>query len=113
MIPCSLKSSVFALQYWYDSYDIIRCVSLQVDIVVRNLTSSFREPYGTSQQSNTVVMIHDAFQPISYWKDFMPSPKWEGVLLDTHIYQMFSPAVSAYLQRGSSLCNLFEYRGIS
>jgi hypothetical protein len=42
-------------------------------------------------------MIHDAFQPISYWNGFMPSPKWDGVLLDTHIYEMFSVAVSAYL----------------
>jgi len=54
----------------------------------------FRKPYGSSQQSNTVVMIHDAFQSISYWKDFMASPSWEGVILDTHIYQMFSMNVS-------------------
>lgn len=76
-------------QYWYDSYDIIR------------------KPYGTSQQSNTVVMIHDAFQPISYWDDFMPSPKWEGVVLDTHIYQMFSVAGNqmSYEQHIASACS--------
>ncbi|KAG5651666.1 hypothetical protein H0H81_007862 [Sphagnurus paluster] len=45
------------------------------------------------QQSNTVVVIHDAFQPISYWQGFMPKPTYEGVILDTHIYQMFSVAV--------------------
>jgi glucan 1,3-beta-glucosidase len=61
-------------QYWYDSYDVVR------------------KPYGSSQQSNTVVMIHDAFQSINYWKDFMSSPGWEGVILETHIYQMFSMA---------------------
>ena len=38
-------------------------------------------------------MIHDAFQPISYWRGFMPSPNWEGVVLDTHLYQVFSDAV--------------------
>jgi len=42
-------------------------------------------------------MIHDAFQPISYWKDFMKSPDYEGVILDTHIYEMFSVAVSSLL----------------
>ncbi|KAF8159780.1 exo-1,3-beta-glucanase [Crassisporium funariophilum] len=59
-------------QYWSDSYENIRF------------------PFGTSQQSNTVVMIHDAFQPISSWNDFMPPPNFPGVILDTHIYQMFS-----------------------
>lgn len=38
-------------------------------------------------------MIHDAFQPLSYWSGFMPPPNWQGVLIDTHIYQMFSDAV--------------------
>ncbi|KDR85716.1 hypothetical protein GALMADRAFT_51675 [Galerina marginata CBS 339.88] len=61
-------------QYWYDSYGIIR------------------SPYGTSQESNTVVMIHDAFQPTSYWKNFMPSPNYQGVIMDTHVYQIFSVA---------------------
>ncbi|KAJ3564549.1 hypothetical protein NP233_g8229 [Leucocoprinus birnbaumii] len=59
-------------QYWFDSYGNIRF------------------PFGTSQQSNTVVMIHDAFQPLSFWNGFMQPPNWEGVILDTHIYQMFS-----------------------
>ena len=39
-------------------------------------------------------MIHDAFQPISFWNGFMPPPNFQGVILDTHIYQMFSVAVS-------------------
>ncbi|PFH52256.1 glycoside hydrolase family 5 protein [Amanita thiersii Skay4041] len=61
-------------QYWFDSYGNIRF------------------PYGTSQQSNTIVMIHDAFQPISYWDGFMSPPNWQGVILDTHFYQIFSSA---------------------
>lgn len=39
-------------------------------------------------------MIHDAFQPLSSWDNFMPAPQWQGVIIDTHIYQMFSDAVS-------------------
>ncbi|KAF4573242.1 glycosyl hydrolase 5 (cellulase A) family protein [Pleurotus pulmonarius] len=61
-------------QYWFDSYGNIRF------------------PFGTSQQGNTVVLIHDAFQPLSFWDDFMDPPHWEGVAIDTHIYQMFSVA---------------------
>lgn len=38
-------------------------------------------------------MIHDAFQSLSYWNGFMQPPDFQGVLLDTHIYQMFSVEV--------------------
>jgi len=54
-------------------------------------------PYGNSYESNTVVMIHDAFQPTSYWKDFMSSPSYDGVIMDTHVYQIFSTAVCTSL----------------
>lgn len=38
------------------------------------------------------VLIHDAFQPLKYWRGFMdPSNgKHNGVAMDTHIYQMFT-----------------------
>jgi len=58
---------------------------------------SFSASYVCTRQSsdNVAVMIHDAFQPISYWSGFMqPSDGYEGVLLDTHIYQVFSDDVS-------------------
>jgi len=61
-------------QYWYDSYWNIR--------------------YPTGQQSNIVVLIHDAFQSLSYWNDFMPHDQYTGVAMDTHIYQMFTDEVS-------------------
>ncbi len=50
----------------------------------------YRWPYGTSRQSNTVLMIQDAAQPISYWNNFMSYPVWEGVIMDKHIYQVFT-----------------------
>ncbi|KAJ4499707.1 exo-beta-1,3-glucanase [Lentinula lateritia] len=61
-------------QYWRDSY------------------GNIRYPYGSSQQSNTVVLIHDAFQPLSYWNGFLTTAdnNAQGVAMDTHIYQMFS-----------------------
>ncbi|KAF8481709.1 exo-beta-1,3-glucanase [Russula ochroleuca] len=57
-------------QYWYDSYRSIR--------------------YANGRQSNVVTLIHDAFQPLSYWNNFMPRGKFVGVAIDTHIYQMFT-----------------------
>ncbi|KAH9932038.1 exo-beta-1,3-glucanase [Epithele typhae] len=58
-------------QFYYDSY------------------GNIRYPYGSSKQSNYVSLIHDAFQPLSYWKGFQLPPNWQGVMFDTHIYQMF------------------------
>lgn len=53
-------------QYWYDSY------------------GNIRYPYGTSKQANTLVLIHDAFQPLSYWNGFMTSSGgFEGVAMDS------------------------------
>ena len=41
-------------------------------------------------------MISDAFQPLSYWNRFMPPPNWRDVVIDTHIYEMFSNEVSCF-----------------
>jgi hypothetical protein len=49
--------------------------------------------YPNGQQSNVVTLIHDAFQPLSYWTNFMPRGKFVGVAIDTHIYQMFTDEV--------------------
>jgi aryl-phospho-beta-D-glucosidase BglC (GH1 family) len=58
-------------QYWLDSYGNTR--------------------YPTGQQSNILVLIHDAFQPLSYWNGFMSKyTQYTGVAMDTHIYQMFN-----------------------
>jgi len=67
-------------QYWYDSY------------------GNIRYPYGSSQESNTVVLLHDAFQPLSYWSGFQTPPGWQGVALDTHIYTIFSDQEEAMTQ---------------
>ena len=33
-------------------------------------------------------VIHDAFQGLSYWSDFMLLPSYEGVMIDVHEYQI-------------------------
>src|SRR6266436_1229415 len=49
--------------------------------------------YPNGKQSNVVTLIHDAFQPLSYWTNFMPRGEYVGVAIDTHIYQMFMDQV--------------------
>ena len=60
-------------------------------------------------QSNTVVMIQDAFKGLDYWNDFMTGgePNWSGVAMDTHIYQMFSneEVARTYDQHISAACS--------
>src|SRR6266403_3611866 len=56
--------------------------------------------YPTGQQSNTLALIHDAFQPLSYWNGFMSkNTQYVGVAMDTHIYQMFTDQVHHVLWR--------------
>jgi hypothetical protein len=62
-----------------------------------------RYPYGTNQTSNTVELIHDAFQPLSYWAGFDSPPNFDGVAMDTHIYQVFSNTVSICLKAAALL----------
>ncbi|KAH8110599.1 exo-beta-1,3-glucanase [Phellopilus nigrolimitatus] len=50
---------------------------------------SIRHPSNSSGQSNSVVLIHDAFTNSSYWSGFMTAPDYQGVAMDTHIYQVF------------------------
>lgn len=77
-------------QYYYDSY------------------GNIRYPYGTSQESNTVVLLHDAFQSLSYWQGYQTPPDWQGVAMDTHIYQVFSDSEVAYshAQHISAACGM-------
>ncbi|KAJ6469655.1 exo-beta-1,3-glucanase [Mycena vitilis] len=58
-------------QFWLDSYGNVGF------------------PSGTSTRSNTVVLLHDAFQPLSFWNNFLTLPA-QGVAMDTHIYTIFS-----------------------
>ncbi|KZP25282.1 glycoside hydrolase family 5 protein [Athelia psychrophila] len=89
--PAGFDSGVLPVtkQFWDDSY------------------GNIRYPYGSSKQSNTLVLIHDAFQTLSYWKGFMTSAKgFQGVAMDTHIYQMFTNNLNAmsHAQHISTAC---------
>lgn len=48
---------------------------------------------GNESETNLVMKMHDGFMGVDYWDGFLQPPQHQGVVLDTHIYQMFSDAV--------------------
>ncbi|QRV80908.1 Cellulase (glycosyl hydrolase family 5 protein) [Ceratobasidium sp. AG-Ba] len=70
-------------QYWLDSYQNIRY------------------PFGRSREGSLFELIHDAFEPISFWNGFMTKPNYTGVALDTSICNIgkndIKPFNAAYL----------------
>ena len=49
------------------------------------------------------MLISDAFQDLTYWNGYMQPHAFEGVALDTHIYQVFSNEVRALCLPASPL----------
>lgn len=67
-----------ARQYWYDAY------------------GAARYPFGNSDKSGLALVIHDGFQPLSTFDNYMVEPEFEDVLLDTHNYQVFNDEYVAW-----------------
>jgi len=84
---------IISCKFYYDAYGSTRSRAV-LNLAIIHLIVTFRWSYGTSQQSHFIVLLHDAFMSTSYWRGFMPYPNWEGVMIDTHLYQVFSDAVS-------------------
>jgi glucan 1,3-beta-glucosidase len=40
-------------------------------------------------KERVAFVIHDGFRPFA-WKDFMTEPEYSNVMLDTHLYQVFT-----------------------
>jgi len=71
--PAAFWSSQFnqvLSQYWQDGYSVVR----------------------TAAGIGTQVMIGDGFLGVDSWTNFLTSPSATGVLMDTHMYQIFSDA---------------------
>lgn len=68
----------------------------------------YNNGYYRARQSfgNAAIMIHDAFMGLGYWKGVAQPPQYQQVLLDTHIYSVFSPDQVAMSQdqRLNSYC---------
>jgi len=72
--PAGFKPEILPAtrQFWLDSYE------------------SIRRPYGNAEESNTLVLLGDAFQGAGYWQGFMTGPNYAGVAMDVHLYQVFT-----------------------
>ncbi|KAK4688993.1 glucan 1,3-beta-glucosidase, partial [Tremellales sp. Uapishka_1] len=79
-------------QYWYDAYGAGRYPWV---------------PQGDDSKSGLVLVIHDGFQPISTFNNYMPEPNFEDVVLDTHNYQVFNDEQNAWTwdQHLSGICS--------
>ncbi|RXK41132.1 glucan 1,3-beta-glucosidase [Tremella mesenterica] len=61
-------------QYWYDAY------------------GAARYPWasqGSGSKSGLVLVIHDGFQPLNTYNNYMSQPTYEDVMIDHHSYQIF------------------------
>ena len=69
-------------------------------VVLNSVRNYYLESYTNIRASsaNTLELIHDAFQSLSYWAGWERPPQYEGVALDTHIYQILSDAVSPLME---------------
>ncbi|KAF8204081.1 glycoside hydrolase family 5 protein [Pholiota molesta] len=53
--------------------------------------SNVRYPHGqNASETDLIIMTHDAFKGIHYWDGFLQPPEYQGVILDSHIYRMFT-----------------------
>ena len=62
-------------QYWYDAYGAARYPW---------------NPQDSAIQSDLALIIHDGFQPLSTFDNYMTEPNYEDVFIDTHNYQVFN-----------------------
>jgi len=62
-------------QYWYDAYGAARYPWA---------------PSGSASKSGLALVIHDGFQPLSTFNNYMTEPNFEDVFVDTHNYQVFN-----------------------
>jgi glucan 1,3-beta-glucosidase len=47
-------------------------------------------PEGSASKSGLAIVVHDGFQPISYFDNYLNEPNFESVILDHHQYTVFS-----------------------
>lgn len=76
-------------QFYYDGYGATRWPWLP----------------SSASKSGLLIVIHDGFQPLSYWSNYMSEPNFESVALDTHFY-----SVSQYCTGARSLTVIRSFR---
>ncbi|KAK4705100.1 glucan 1,3-beta-glucosidase, partial [Phenoliferia sp. Uapishka_3] len=65
----------------------------------------------SSTPSPVALSLHDAFESLDSWKDFMPASNFSQASLDTHVYNIFSVSgVALSLKdRIKSICDMSAY----
>lgn len=116
-----------AKRYLPNDSDVVAAIELVNEpmgvsgaIEMGSIKQYYYDGYGKldNYKKDTVTVIHDAFQPFaSYWQGFM-TEGFSNVLVDTHQYQIFSPAqvalsptehVSAACALGSQLSGMDKW----
>ncbi|KAK0553392.1 hypothetical protein OC846_001334 [Tilletia horrida] len=92
--PAAFKTS--AMLPYYQNYANNAYYAMRYDTV------------SSGQNTGLSVVLHDAFQPLSYWNGRYQPPTYQNVVLDTHRYTMFSPGQNGWSRdtRLQSFCNL-------
>ncbi|KAL9600947.1 MAG: hypothetical protein Q9219_002882 [cf. Caloplaca sp. 3 TL-2023] len=89
---------LIANKYAQQSYqDVVVAIELLNEPLASALTGGtnavtqfYNDGYGNVRKiSNTPVMVHDAFQNVSFWNGVLPPPDKSGVIVDHHEYQVF------------------------
>ena len=45
---------------------------------------------GSGSKSGLAIVVHDGFQPVSYYDNYLNEPNYESIILDHHQYTVFS-----------------------
>ncbi len=63
------------------------------DIPLSVLQDFYTRAYHTAREScdeRVAIIMSDAYRPLAEWDDFLKQPQFKNVLLDMHLYQVFS-----------------------
>ncbi|RSH88775.1 exo-1,3-beta-glucanase [Saitozyma podzolica] len=75
---------------------------LRTKNIIQSLSLKYSDPsywqVGSASKSGLAIAIHDAFQSLSYWNNYMTEPTFEDVFLDTHNYQVFNQDYQTWTQ---------------
>lgn len=72
-------------------------------IPLDTLQNYYRRAYDEVRETcgeRVAVVIHDAYRPLAEWQDFVDELSFKNMLLDTHLYQLFSEKERAHDLQG-------------
>lgn len=80
--PLTTANIPYALEFTIDYYE--------------SAYSSVRYAQGKKNPTSQAVMVHDGFQSLSRWNNELQPPTYQNVVLDTHIYSIFTPTQAGW-----------------